>query len=83
MSVSKDRGGAICTASASLMTESLKGKTRAEAEAVFQQFHEMLAGPEPTAIGPSLGKLEVFSGVREFPIRVKCAPCPGIRFGQR
>jgi nitrogen fixation NifU-like protein len=69
-------GCAICTASASLMTECLKGKARAEAEAMFQQFHEMLTGRESSVPGPSLGKLEVFSGVREFPIRVKCATLP-------
>jgi nitrogen fixation NifU-like protein len=64
-------GCAISTASASMMTESLKGKTRHEAEALIQGFHAMLTG-QPS--DPSrLGKLAVFSGVREFPIRVKCA----------
>src|SRR6266849_5041176 len=66
-------GCAISTASASMMTESLKGKSRAEAEAIFQSFHSLLTGKPPAAEGPSLGKLEVFSGVREFPVRVKCA----------
>lgn len=66
-------GCAISTASASLMTESLKGKTRAEAEALFQAFHDLLTGKPHEATGASLGKLEVFSGVREFPVRVKCA----------
>ncbi len=67
-------GCAISTASASMMTESLKGKTRAEAEALFQSFHALLTGKAPTDDGVSnLGKLEVFSGVREFPVRVKCA----------
>ena len=67
-------GCAISTASASMMTESLKGKTRAEAEALFQSFHALLTGKTPTDGGGSnLGKLEVFSGVREFPVRVKCA----------
>jgi nitrogen fixation NifU-like protein len=67
-------GCAISTASASMMTESLKGKTRAEAEALFRKFHELVAGDhasmEPAS---SLGKLAVFTGVREFPVRVKCA----------
>jgi nitrogen fixation NifU-like protein len=67
-------GCAISTASASLMTEALKGKTLAEAETLFQKFHEVVAGgPAPAAAGPGLGKLEVFAGVREFPVRVKCA----------
>ena len=69
-------GCAISTASASMMTESLKGKTREEAEALFRRFHELLTAeekPAETTDGPALGKLEVFSGVREFPVRVKCA----------
>ena len=67
-------GCAISTASASMMTESLKGKTRAEAEALFRSFHDLLTGkPSASAAGPGLGKLAVFSGVREFPVRVKCA----------
>jgi len=72
-------GCAISTASASMMTERLKGKTRAEAEALFRQFHDMLTGPGEsveTSEAPSLGKLEAFAGVREFPIRVKCATLP-------
>lgn len=67
-------GCAISTASASMLTESLKGKTTAEAEALFQRFHELVTGPPdeiPDVEG--LGKLAVFAGVREFPIRVKCA----------
>lgn len=67
-------GCAISTASASMMTESLKGKTLAEAEEVFQGFHQMLTGrDEPEDTEERLGKLAVFSGVREFPVRVKCA----------
>jgi len=67
-------GCAISTASASMMTESLKGKTKAEAEALFHRFHELLTGKsESTQEAPELGKLAVFSGVREFPVRVKCA----------
>jgi nitrogen fixation NifU-like protein len=65
-------GCAISTASASLMTESLKGRTRAEAERLFQRFHDLLTGKD-TAADPELGKLAVFSGVREYPMRVKCA----------
>jgi len=67
-------GCAISTASASMMTESLKGKTLAEAEALFGRFHDLLTGkPAAKSASPELGKLAVFSGVREFPIRVKCA----------
>ncbi len=67
-------GCAISTASASLMTETLKGRTRAEAERLFERFHEMLTGTAPMdAVQPDLGKLAVFSGVREYPVRVKCA----------
>jgi len=54
-----------------LMTESLKGKTRAEAETLLEHFHAMVTRDQPPA--GDLGKLEVFAGVREFPIRVKCA----------
>lgn len=67
-------GCAISTASASLMTESLKGKTRSEAEALFRSFQDLVTGkPADGAEGPKLGKLAVFAGVREFPVRVKCA----------
>ena len=70
-------GCAISTASASMMTESLKGKTRAQAEALFTRFHDLITGKNGgTAGGPELGKLEVFSGVREYPVRVKCATLP-------
>lgn len=67
-------GCAISTASASVMTESVKGKTLAEAEALFEVFHDLVTG-KPPAMGkpPDLGKLAVFSGVSEFPARVKCA----------
>jgi nitrogen fixation NifU-like protein len=67
-------GCAISTASASMMTESLKGKTRAEAEELFRDFQEMVTGRTAHGEEPeSLGKLAVFAGVREFPARVKCA----------
>ena len=68
----KGNGCAISTASASLLTEVLKGKTREEAEALFRSFHELVKGELPGP-GPELGKLKVFSGVSEFPVRVKCA----------
>jgi nitrogen fixation protein NifU and related proteins len=70
-------GCAISTASASMMTDSVKGKTRAEAEALFERFHELITGGDGSAnASPELGKLAVFSGVREFPVRVKCATLP-------
>jgi nitrogen fixation NifU-like protein len=67
-------GCAISKASASMMTQSLKGKTRAEAEQLFGRFHNLVTG-ETRANGnqTELGKLAVFSGVSEFPARVKCA----------
>lgn len=64
-------GCAISTASASLLTESLKGKTRAEAEAMFEKFHALVTEGGPPAA--ELGKLAVFSGVSKYPARVKCA----------
>lgn len=67
-------GCAISKASASMMTVSLKGKTRTEAEEHFQRFHSMVTGAANRAIDPqALGKLAAFSGVCEFPARVKCA----------
>jgi nitrogen fixation NifU-like protein len=68
------KGCAISKASASLMTEALKGKSESDAELLFTRFHDLLTGPpDVKADGKSLGKLAVFSGVREFPVRVKCA----------
>jgi len=64
-------GCAISTASASLMTESLRGKTRSEALALLEKFHDLLTTDSPVA--KDLGKLVVFCGVREYPARVKCA----------
>mgnify|MGYP001114865269 CR=1 FL=1 len=69
-------GCAICTASASLMTQALKGRTVAEAEELFQRFHDMLTQEDPERDMEALGKLAVFAGVREFPVRVKCATLP-------
>jgi nitrogen fixation protein NifU and related proteins len=70
------KGCSISTASASMMTEMLRGKTRAEAEALFERFHALVTAPPDQAArnaAPELGKLAVFSGVCEFPARVKCA----------
>ena len=67
-------GCAISKASASLMTQSVKGKTIAEVERLFESFHELVTGaPHSECDTEDLGKLAVFSGVREFPVRVKCA----------
>ena len=67
-------GCAISKASASMMTQSVKGKTMAEAEKIFERFHEMVTGHgAPSTEEAELGKLTVFSGVWEFPVRVKCA----------
>jgi nitrogen fixation NifU-like protein len=66
-------GCAISTASASLMTQSVKGKTLAEAETIFKRFHEFVAGENPNGSEADLGKLVAFAGVRKFPVRVKCA----------
>jgi len=70
-------GCTICTASASLMTASIQGKTRVEIETMFQKFHDLVVGADDSNHSEEvLGKLAVFSGVREFPIRVKCAILP-------
>ncbi len=60
-------------ASASMMTQSVKGKTRAEAETLFDRFHKLVTGQLANGRRAELGKLAVFSGVSEFPVRVKCA----------
>ena len=65
-------GCAISTASASMMTEALKGKTEAEARAIFERFHELITG-NGAPDSADLGKLAAFSGVRDYPVRVKCA----------
>lgn len=68
-------GCAISKASASLMTTAVKGKSRAEVEDLFEQFHEVVTGrsaPDSQA-RRALGKLAVFSGISSFPVRVKCA----------
>ena len=67
-------GCAISKASASMMTASIKGKTKGEVQELFSQFHKMLsADPRAKFDQSKLGKLSVFSGVSEFPVRVKCA----------
>ncbi len=65
-------GCAISKASASLMTDAVKGKTVAEARALFDRFHQMITSPPGSPL-PELGKLSVLAGVRDFPTRVKCA----------
>lgn len=67
-------GCAISKASASMMTQAVKGKTREEAEILFDEFHRMVRGElDEDAEDNHLGKLKIFAGVREFPARVKCA----------
>ena len=66
-------GCAISKASASMMTQSVKGKSTAEAEKLFETFHSLVTGHAHSNGGADLGKLAVFSGVSEFPARVKCA----------
>ena len=82
------QGCAIFTASASMMTQALKGKSVEEAVRFFDRFHAMMVGPEEPGAGEDgkdggegedgsdLGELEALSGVRKFPIRVKCATLP-------
>jgi nitrogen fixation protein NifU and related proteins len=66
-------GCAISKASASLMTGAVKGKTRQEAELLFEQFRKLVTGVLQPGEAETMGKLAVFSGVSEYPIRVKCA----------
>ena len=67
-------GCAISKASASMMTQAVKGKTKAEAEMLFHEFHRMATGELDEENEPNhLGKLKIFAGVRDFPARVKCA----------
>jgi len=67
---------AICKASASMMTTSVKGKTRAEAETLIQEFLAMATGKLPCDDCPNIGRLAVFAGVSDLPTRVKCAILP-------
>lgn len=70
-------GCAICMASTSVMTGEIKGKTLAEVTVLFGRFHDLLTGgPDETPNTDGLGKLVVFHGVREYPVRVKCATLP-------
>jgi len=78
-------GCAISVASASLMTEAVAGRPVAEAEALFERFHRLVAGDEDApgageeggdGDDPAVAKLAVFGGVRRYPIRVKCATLP-------
>ncbi len=66
-------GCAISVASASLLTEAVKGKSRAEVQAMFEDVHAMLTRMDANVDSARLGKLAALSGVREFPARVKCA----------
>ena len=69
----KGQGCAISKASASLMTTAVKGKTRAEAEDLFNRFHQLVTGTLPESEQQSLGSLRALGGVSRFPLRVKCA----------
>jgi len=69
-------GCAISRASASLMTATVKGKSRGEAEEAFQRFHRLVTGHAVPEDAETLGKLAVFSGVSAYPTRVKCASLP-------
>ncbi len=67
-------GCAISTASASMMTEALKGKSEEDAAQIFGRFHDLVTGKTSSDCDSStMGKLEVFTGVRDYPTRVKCA----------
>ena len=67
-------GCAISKAAASMMTQTVKGKTYAEAEILFHEFHRMVKGELDTELEPNaLGRLKIFAGVRDYPARVKCA----------
>ncbi len=70
-------GCAISQASASLLTGAVQGKTREEAQALFREVHTMLTSPPGAPVdAPRLGKLAALGGVRQFPVRVKCASLP-------
>ena len=67
-------GCAIWKASASMMTQAVKGKSKQEAETLFDEFHRMVTGKLDEENDPNhLGRLKIFAGVRDFPVRVKCA----------
>jgi nitrogen fixation NifU-like protein len=70
-------GCAISKAAASMMTQAVKGKSKQQAEQLFNEFHAMVTGAlDEETTDNSLGNLKIFSGVREFPVRVKCASLP-------
>lgn len=69
----KGNGCAISTASSSMLTEMLKGKTQKDALEIFHTFHHLVTGQDEEANAVDLGKLGIFEGVKEFPLRVKCA----------
>ena len=70
-------GCAISKASASMMTQAVKGKSKKEAENLFREFHSMVTGELNEELDENnLGNLKIFAGVREFPVRVKCATLP-------
>jgi nitrogen fixation NifU-like protein len=70
-------GCAISKASASMMTQAVKGKSKKQAEALFKEFHSMVTGElDEENEENTLGNLKIFAGVREFPVRVKCATLP-------
>jgi nitrogen fixation protein NifU and related proteins len=70
-------GCAISKASASMMTQAVKGKSKEQAENLFKEFHSMVTGElDEETEENSLGNLKIFAGVREFPVRVKCATLP-------
>lgn len=69
----KGQGCAISRASASLMTAAVKGKSRAEAEALFEKFHSLVTGHMPATEHAAMGSLRALGGVSRFPLRVKCA----------
>ena len=70
-------GCAISKAAASMMTQAVKGKSKDQAETLFKEFHSMVIGElDEESEENSLGNLKIFAGVREFPVRVKCATLP-------
>ena len=70
-------GCAISKAAASMMTQAVKGKSKNEAEQLFTEFHQMVTGElDEETTANQLGNLRIFAGVREFPVRVKCASLP-------
>jgi nitrogen fixation protein NifU and related proteins len=70
-------GCAISKAAASMMTQALKGKSKVQAGELFNEFHQMVTGElDEEATPNNLGNLKIFAGVREFPVRVKCATLP-------